>query len=68
MSAQDLGVGRFAAFYENGVISGNIVYYEVLSITMSKTSFFEYVISGKSFKRCPRDAKIALGISDDGEG
>ena len=45
-----------------------MLFLEILSITVRNISFLEYLISEKSFKKCPRDVKTALGISDDGEG
>ena len=46
-----------------------MLFLEILSITVRNISFLEYLILEKSFKRCPRYVKIALGISgDDGEG
>ena len=56
------GGGRFAVFYKNDVISGDIVYYS------EKDKFLEYLISEKSVKKCPRDVKSAVGISGIGEG
>ena len=45
-----------------------MLFLEILSITVRKPSFMEYLISEKSFKKCPRDVKGAPGISYDGEG
>ena len=41
---------------------------KILSITVRKMSFSEYLISKISIKKCPRNVKTALGISCDGEG
>ena len=56
------GGGRFASFHKNGVIFGNVVYYS------EKKMFFKISHLPKNVKKCPRDAKIALGISGVGEG
>ena len=56
------GGGRFASFHKNDVIFGNVVYYS------EKKMFFKYHICPKNVKKCPRDAKTALGISGVGEG
>ena len=41
---------------------------KILSITVRKMSFSEYLISNISIKKCPRNVKTALGICCDGEG
>ena len=56
------GAGRFAAIYKNDVISGNVVYYS------EEDKFFGIFFSEKFVKKCPRDVKTVLGISDDGRG
>ena len=46
-----------------------MLFLEMLSITVRKRCFSKYHISPKkNLKKCPRDAKTALGISGVGEG
>ena len=45
-----------------------MLFLEILSITVRKINFLEYLISEKSVKKCPRDVKSAVGISGIGEG
>ena len=41
---------------------------KILSITVRKMNFSEYLMSKISIKNCPRNVNTALGISCDGEG
>ena len=45
-----------------------MLFLEMLSITVRKRCFSKYHICPKNVKKCPRDAKTALGISGVGEG
>ena len=45
-----------------------MLFLEMLSITVRKGCFSKSHICQKNVKRCPRDAKTALGISGVGEG
>ena len=44
------------------------LFLEILSITVRKRCFSKYHACPKNVKKCPRDAKTALGISGVGEG
>ena len=45
-----------------------MLFLEMLSITVRKRCFSKYHACPKNVKKCPRDAKTALGMSGVGEG